>query len=190
MNEPDKAKEVVKADESGVIDSLFQADLKEAKAVGETETTLTAEPVDLTGNQEVVEEEDRGYDAAIEAQGENITPEDFGKEEAIQGGAHNGENPVDPEHTTLYNAVDPDAGTSDDPANDGRLSTVRSKNRFPDEEKPEKVYPVETPIEFLFNPNNKKIFPVNEDIIKQKGLVPCTEDGKLLPDHRRQSDFR
>lgn len=54
----------------------------------------------------------------------------------------------------------------------------------------EKVYPVETTIEYLFNPNNKKVFPVNKDIVRQKGLVPCTKEGKLLPDTRRPSDFR
>ncbi len=196
MNEPDKAKEEVKAEEVGSMEEAFgendamfsgskdagqPRDLTEAKVVGETEKTLTAEPVDLTGNQEVVEE-DPGYDAAIEAQGENITPEDFGKDEAIIGGAHNGENPVvDPEHTTLTAPdVDPDAGTSDDPANDGRLSTV----------KPKKDIPEEYTIEYLFNPNNNKIFPANEAIVKQKHLIPCTKEGKILPDNRRPSDFR
>ncbi len=78
------------------------------------------------------------------------------------------------------NSVDPDAGTQDDPANDHRLSTV----------KPKKDVPAETPIEYLFNPSNKKIFPVNEHIIRQKGLIPCTKAGKLLPDYRRPTDFR
>ncbi len=78
--------------------------------------------------------------------------------------------------------VDPDAGTQDDPANDHRLSQV--------DKKPAKDIPEELPIEYLFNPNNKKVFPVNKDIIKQKGLIPCTKEGKLLPDTRRLSEFR
>ncbi len=70
--------------------------------------------------------------------------------------------------------------------------TENMKDNAPDEveEKPAKIGCEETVIEYLFNPNNKKIFPVNDDIVKQKFLVPCTKDGKLLPDTRRPSDFR
>ncbi len=120
---------------------------KEEQAIDETEIEVTPKgvPVDLTGNQ--VEE--------------NVTPEDFGIEEAA-------------------GFIDPDIGTQDDPANDHRLSTV----------KPRKDIPEEYVIEYLYNPENKKIFPVNEAIVKQKHLVPCTKEGKLLPDNRRPSDFR
>lgn len=127
-------KETIKPEDVGSLeevlgedDSLFQND--GAKVVGETKQTLTAEPVDLTGSQEVAKE--------------NENPEDFGKEEAKA-----------------------------------------------EEVKPAKVYPVEVPIEYLKNTETGNIFPVNKDIVRQKFLVPCTKEGKVLPDHRRPSDFR
>ncbi len=138
MTDPDEVKEVSPNEFT---------EHPEGKVVGETEQTVAAEPVDLTGSQEEVKDE-----AVVEVV-ETIIEE---------------------------NTVDPDAGTQDDPANDHRLSTV----------KPEKVYPVEVPIEYLLNMNTGNVFPVNEDIVRQKGLVPCTKDGKVLPDHRRPSDFR
>ncbi len=115
---------------------------------------------DLTGSQE----------------GENVTTEDFGIEEATLASSILNDSAVKDEQ----GFIDSEAGTQDDGANDHRLSTVKPKKDIPDE----------TPIEFLFNPNNKKVFPVNKDIVRQKGLIPCTEDGKLLPDFRRPSDFR
>ncbi len=105
--------------------------------------------------------------------------------------------------------TDPEAGTQDDPANDHRLSIPQDITEEDAEaqkagltleayraqqtaltEPIKKEYPVELPIEYLLNMNTGNIFPVNEDIVRQKGLVPCTKDGKVLPDHRRPSDFR
>ncbi len=135
---------------------------EEANVIGETEQTVTAEPVDLTGNQEVEE---------------NVTTEDFGVDEALKA---EGENVVTEDTKDGQGFIDPDAGTQDDGANDHRLSTV----------KPKKDIPEEYTIEYLYNPNNRKVFPVNEDIVKQKHLIPCTKEGKLLPDNRRPSDLR
>lgn len=167
MNEPTKQVEEIKSTDVGSMEevfgkngSMFQNDVKEVKV----------KEVDLTGSQEVEE---------------NVTPEDFGKAEAEKV-------EVEPKGTAIEIDQDikdfpedipidsPDAGTGEDGFNDHRLSTV----------KPEKEYLVETAIEYLFNPNNKKIFPVNKDIVKQKDLVPCTKEGKILPDTRRPSDFR
>ncbi len=135
--------------------------MNEEKVVGVTEQTLTAEPVDLTGTQEdLVGHKDLTNHELHVA--ENVTPEDHGKEEAAKV--------RDPEDITEKEL---DQGFYDE-------TTV----------KPKKDIPVEYPIEYLFNPNNKKIFPVNEAIVKQKHLIPCTKEGKLLPDNRRPSDFR
>jgi hypothetical protein len=163
MNEPTNYKEVINSNEVGSMEEAFGKDdsmfLSEVKPGG----TMKQNPVDLTGSQ-------------ID---ENTTPEDFGNEEAIKGGAQNGENPVTETPKDEQSFIDPAVGTQDDGANDHRLSTV----------KPEKEYPVDTVIEYLYNPENKKVFPANKDIVKQKHLIPCTKEGKLLPDERTAQDF-
>ncbi len=121
----------------------------------------TAKPVDLADSQ--VAEED-------------VTTEDFGKGEA------------DGENTVTENMKDITIEEAADAAGLTVMEYIAQQTVTA--EKPVKDIPEELPIEYLFNPNNKKIFPVNKDIIRQKFLIPCTKDGKLLPDFRRPSDFR
>lgn len=121
----------------GENDSLFQELEADAKVVGETKPTVTGETVDLTGSQEELTGHKDLTNPELYVE-ENITPEDFGKEEA----------------------------------------------------KPKKDIPAEYTIEYLINLETKNVFPVNEDIVRQKHLVPCTKEGKILPDNRRPSDFR
>ncbi len=83
-----------------------------------------------------------------------------------------GENTV----TENMKDIDPEDGTVEDSVNDHRLSTVK---------------PLEiADIKFLRSKTTGNVFPVNKEIIQQKGLMPCTEDGKILEDPRRPSDFR
>ncbi len=116
--------------------------------------------VDLTGSQ-------------IE---ENETPEDFGfAEAAIQASIRLNESAAKDEAKAFDKAL---------------ISPPEPIEPVLPAIKPKKDIPEELPIEFLYNPNNKKIFPVNAAIVKQKHLIPCTEDGKILPDTRIPSDFR
>ena len=92
-------------------------------------------------------------------QNENVTPEDFGVHEA--------------------SLEDPDEGTVNDAVNDHRLSASKDvyggrKTNMPDE----------VVITHLKNPATGHIFLVNDTIVRQKHLVPCDENGKLVHDNR------
>lgn len=72
-----------------------------------------------------------------------------------------------------------DEGTVNDAANDHRLSA----------EKPKKDVPEEVPIKYLKSLVNGRVFPVSEDLIRRKDLIPCDENGKKIYDHRKIGRF-
>jgi hypothetical protein len=53
----------------------------------------------------------------------------------------------------------------------------------------DKKYPVEVEITHLKHPVNGRIFEVNPDLIRNKELIPCDEDGKKVYDNRRFGRF-
>ncbi|MCP4257973.1 MAG: hypothetical protein GY774_10665 [Planctomycetes bacterium] len=57
------------------------------------------------------------------------------------------------------------------------------------ENAPDEVPDPEAPIEYLLNPVNKRVFEVNDDLVKRKDLVSCTKEGKRLHDNRRLGRF-
>ncbi len=141
------------------------------------------EPVDLTGGQE------------------NVTQEDYGIEEAqLQEDAAIGENtetellkevntplemPEDEKDEQGF--VDAEAGTQDDGANDHRLSTVDPSDVY---EGRKKDIPVEVPITHFKNMDTGNIFPTNSSISQQRHLRPCDKDGNLVHDTRTPQDLR
>lgn len=118
---------------------------------------------------------------------ETIKPEDVGslEEELSRDNSFVRDEAIpEPEKTVDLTSTQEEVQENETPADFGKEEAKA------EEVKPAKVYPVEVPIEYLKNTETGNIFPVNKDIVRQKFLVPCTKEGKVLPDHRRPSDFR
>jgi hypothetical protein len=121
-------------------------------------------PVDLTGSQELPEP---------------VEPPEAGisdGERAMDGVMTPGRQP--------HHVTDPDEGTVNDVVNDHQLAK-KSNDPYEGIE----YVPIETEITHLRHPITRIVFPVNADIIKQKHLRPCDENGKLVPDNRIFSRF-
>jgi hypothetical protein len=134
-------------------------------------------PVDLTDSQEVLSEdtvEELQKPASIPPE-ENVTPEDYGKEESAK---IEGENLKDLTGDQNDN-VTPEKLVHNYPCDPADPYEGRKKN-----------IPVEVPITHFKNIETGNIFKTNEAISQQRHLRPCDKSGNLVPDTRTQQDLR